>query len=104
FSMMLIALDFALGKSFEIVIAGNPENSDTKEMVKAVHGHFIPNRVILLKGTKQQSEEISRLAPYTKYHDTVGGKATAHVCIDYNCKLPTNDVQHLLGLLGLETT
>ncbi|MFW9868830.1 MAG: thioredoxin domain-containing protein [Candidatus Thorarchaeota archaeon] len=103
FSMMLLALEFTLGKSFEIVIAGNPENPDTKEMIEAVHGHFIPNRVIILKGTKQQSDEISKLAPYTKYNDVVNGKATAHVCVDYNCKLPTNDVHKLLDLLGIES-
>ncbi|MFX1484448.1 MAG: thioredoxin domain-containing protein [Promethearchaeota archaeon] len=102
FSMMLQALDFLVGESFEIVIVGDPAKRNTAEMLEAIQGQFIPNRVVLLKGTKQQSEDISRLAPFTKFHDTVGGKATAHVCIDYNCKLPTNDVQKLLELLGVK--
>jgi uncharacterized protein YyaL (SSP411 family) len=101
FSMMLNVVEFAHGESYEIVIAGNPDSKDTKEMIRAVRDQFIPNRVILLKGTKQQADEVSRLAPYAKFHDTVGGKATAHVCIDYNCKLPTNDTAQLLKLIGV---
>jgi uncharacterized protein YyaL (SSP411 family) len=100
FSMMLNAVEFAHGESYEIVIAGDPDSMDTQEMIKAVRDQFIPNRVILLKGTKHQAEEVSRLAPFAKFHDTVGGKATAHVCIDYNCKLPTNDTTQLLKLIG----
>ena len=102
FSMMLNAVEFALGESYEIVIAGDPAKSNTQEMIKAIRSHFIPNRVILLKGTKNQSEEVSRLAPFTKFHDSLEGKATAHVCIDYNCKLPTTDTNQLLDLLGIE--
>lgn len=101
FSMMLTALDFTHGQSYEIVIAGNPEQSDTQELLGTIRNHYIPNKVILLKGTKHQSEEVSRLAPFTKFHNPVGGKATAHVCIDYNCKLPTSSTEQLLKLLGI---
>ena len=101
FSMMLNAVEFAYGESYEIVIAVDPSSQDTKEMVRAVRGNFIPNRVILLKGTKHQVDEVSRLAPYAKFHDSIGGKATAHVCINYNCKLPTNDTAQLLKLIGV---
>ena len=101
FSMMLNAVEFAYGESYEIVIAGDPSSEDTKEMVRAVRDNFIPNRVILLKGTKHQVDEVSRLAPYAKFHDSIGGKATAHVCINYNCKLPTNDTAQLLKLIGV---
>lgn len=101
FSMMLNAVEFAHGESYEIVIAGDPDEEDTQEMITAILNQYIPNRVILLKGTEHQSKEISRLAPFAKFHDRVGGKATAHVCIDYNCKLPTNDTQQLLKLIGV---
>jgi uncharacterized protein YyaL (SSP411 family) len=104
FSMMLSALEFAQGESYEIVIAGDPDQPDTQKMLETIRGQYIPNKVILLKGTKHQSEEVSRLAPFAKFHDSVGGKATAHVCIDYNCKLPTTDTQQLLKLLGIEST
>jgi uncharacterized protein YyaL (SSP411 family) len=104
FSMMLTALEFVQGESYEIVITGDPAQADTQKMLQTIREQYIPNKVILLKGTKHQSDEVSRLASFAKFHDTVGGKATAHVCIDYNCKLPTNDTDQLLKLLGIESS
>jgi uncharacterized protein YyaL (SSP411 family) len=100
FSMMLLALDFAIGPSFEIVIAGNPDNDDTQEMIDTVRRNFIPRKVVLFRGTEEQSKAITELAPFTKFHEPMAGKATAHVCIDHNCKLPTTDPKRMLELLG----
>ncbi|MFW9786457.1 MAG: thioredoxin domain-containing protein [Candidatus Thorarchaeota archaeon] len=104
FSMMLIALDFAQGESYEIVIVGDPMKEDTHKMLDTLRDYYIPNKVILLKGTTLQSDEVSRLAPFAKFHDSLGGKATAHVCIDYNCKLPTTEIDQLLKLLGIDSS
>ena len=79
FSMMLNATEFAQGESYEIVIVGNPTQKDTRQMLETIRDQFIPNKVILLKGTKHQSDEVARLAPFTKFHDTVGERATATV-------------------------
>jgi len=102
FSMMLVGLDFALGPSFEIVIAGKPENDDTHAMLDQIRKNFIPRKIVLLRGTENQSRAITELAPFTKYHEPVQGKATAHVCIDHNCKLPTTDLVMMMKLIGEE--
>jgi len=102
FSMMLLALDFAIGPSYEIVVAGNPENDVTREMIQQIRGKFIPRKVVLLRGTEEQSQAVTELAPFTKFHEPFGGKATAHVCIDHNCKLPTTDLKRMMELLGEE--
>jgi uncharacterized protein YyaL (SSP411 family) len=100
FSMMLVALDFSLGPSFEIVIAGEQDREDTQAMIEAIRQRFLPRKVILLRGTEVQTKTLNKLAPFTKYHTPLNDKSTAHVCIDYNCKLPTNSVEHMLKLLG----
>jgi uncharacterized protein YyaL (SSP411 family) len=100
FSMMLLALDFAIGPSFEIVVAGKPENEGTHEMLQKLRGKFIPRKVVILRGSEEQSQMITELAPFTKFHEPIQGKATAHVCIDHNCKLPTTDVKRMMELLG----
>ncbi|TFG27609.1 thioredoxin domain-containing protein [Candidatus Thorarchaeota archaeon] len=102
YSLMLVGLDFAIGPSFEIVIAGNPENDDTREMIEKIRGGFIPRKVVLLRGTTEQSKAITKLAPFTKFHEPLNGKATAHVCIDHNCKLPTTDLAKMMEILGEE--
>ncbi|TFG34434.1 thioredoxin domain-containing protein [Candidatus Thorarchaeota archaeon] len=100
YTMMLIGLDFVLGPSFEIVIAGDPLQEDTQTMVKAITQRFLPRKVVLLRGTKEQSKMITRLAPFTKFHEMLQGRATAHVCVDHNCKLPTDDIERMLALIG----
>lgn len=102
FSMMLVGLDFALGPSFEIVIAGKPENDDTREMLDQIRKNFIPRKIVLLRGTEKQSRTIAELAPFTKYHEPLRGKATAHICVEHNCKLPTTDLDKMMELLGEE--
>ena len=100
--MMMIGLDFAIGPSFEIVIAGDPAKEDTREMINQVRKTFIPRKVVLLRGTETQSKAITELAPFTKFHEPIGGKATAHVCIDHNCKLPTTELSRMMELLDEE--
>jgi len=39
------------------------------------------------------------LAPFTKDLTTIDGKATAYVCRNYMCNLPTIDVQKMLEQL-----
>ncbi|UCE11872.1 MAG: thioredoxin domain-containing protein [Candidatus Thorarchaeota archaeon] len=101
FTMMLLAADFAIGPSYEIVIAGDPGSEDTRLMISTVRSVFLPNKVVLLRTGGEQSRHVTELASYTKFHEQVDGKATAHVCIDYNCKLPTTDASHMLNLLGI---
>ena len=102
YSLMMIGLDFAIGPSFEIVIAGDPEKEDTREMINQVRKTFIPRKVVLLRGTEEQSKAITELAPFTKFHEPLQGKATAHVCVDHNCKLPTTELSRMMELLDEE--
>jgi uncharacterized protein YyaL (SSP411 family) len=100
FSMMLVAFDFALGPSYEIVIAGDPDSEDTQKMIQAIGQKFLPRKVLIVRGTEYQRKTLNRLAPFTKFHASINGRATAHVCIDFSCKLPTDKPEQMLRLLG----
>jgi uncharacterized protein YyaL (SSP411 family) len=96
---LMAALDFGIGPSYEVVIAGNSQAGDTKAMLRAIRKQFVPNKVVILKPTELKDAEITRLAEFTKYQTSRGGKATAYVCLNYNCKLPTTEVNKMLELL-----
>ena len=96
---LMTALDFGIGPSYEVVIAGNSHAEDTKAMLRALRKQFIPNKVVILKPTEQSAPEITRLAEFTKYQNSRDGKATAYVCLNYNCKLPTTEINKMLELL-----
>lgn len=96
----MAALDFGIGPSYEVVIAGNSQADDTKAMLRALRKQFVPNKVVILKPTELKDAEITRLAEFTKYQNSREGKATAYVCLNYACKLPTTDSAKMLELLA----
>ncbi|HEV7242283.1 MAG TPA: thioredoxin domain-containing protein [Thermoanaerobaculia bacterium] len=82
---LLSALDFSLGPSFEIVLSG----ADVLAMRRAVFAKFVPNKVVVHRPAGPSA--ITRIAPYTEEQRAIGEKATAYVCTNYMCKLPTTD-------------
>jgi len=100
-TQLMVALDFGIGPCYEVVIAGKAQAEDTKAMVKALRTRFLPNKVVLLNSDEQESPELAQLAEFTKNQSSIGGRATAYVCLNYNCKLPTTDVSKMLELLSV---
>ena len=99
FTFLLCALDFQLGPSIEVVIAGERSASDTHTLVRAVRGEFVPNKVVLFRPVEKHRPEIVDLAPFIDSHLPIDGKAAAYVCRDYACQLPVTDSERLLKLL-----
>lgn len=100
-TQLMVALDFGIGPCYEVVIAGNAKAEDTKAMVKALRTRFLPTKVVLLNPGEQKSPEIAQLAEFTRNQPSIDGKATAYVCLNYNCKLPTTDINKMLELLDV---
>jgi len=99
-SAMLIALNFWLGPTQEIVIAGDPDTPDTEQMLNLVCGKFLPNAVVLLHDQSESDSAISRIAPFIKNQTAIGGKITAYVCENYVCKKPVNKIEELDKILS----
>ena len=72
-------------------------------MLKALRSRFVPNKVVLFRPTGPASSDVVKLAPFTKNQTSINGRATAYVCLNYNCKLPTTDIDVMLKLLAKPT-
>ncbi len=88
----LSGVDFALGPSFEIVLAGD----DVAPLRRAVFSAFVPNKVVLTR-----TPALVSIAPFTKLQTARGGKATAYVCRNYVCNLPTGEAAVVAELLSV---
>ncbi len=102
FTQLLVGIDFGLGPSYEVVIAGNSQAQDTQEMLQALRTHFLPNMVVLLNPTEQELSDIFNVAEFIKHQISRNGKATVYVCLDYVCNQPTTDIEKMLELLNVE--
>ena len=98
-TQLIIAVDFAVGPSFEVVITGRPKDDDTENMLKAVRREFVPNKVVLFVPSHGEASGIGEIAPFIANMSPVDDKATSYVCVNFNCKLPTNDVDTMLSML-----
>ncbi|MCZ7395161.1 MAG: thioredoxin domain-containing protein [Candidatus Methanoperedens sp.] len=98
YTMLMAALDFAIGPSSEVVVAGDMEAADTKNMLAALRREFIPEKVVIFRPLGEAAE-IIHLAGYTRNMLGMEGKATAYVCRDFSCRLPTTDIGEMLKLL-----
>jgi hypothetical protein len=98
YSFLVNVFDFILGTTYEIVIVGDPDKDDTKEMLASLKSHYIPNKVVLFKDINN-SAEITEIARYTKGQTANNGHATAYICINNACLEPTQEIPKMLELL-----
>jgi uncharacterized protein YyaL (SSP411 family) len=99
YTQFLVAVDFAIGPSYEVVIAGKPGARDTVEMIQAVQQRYFPNHVLLFHPWDESRSEIEKLAEFVKLQNPLNGKATVYVCLAQACKTPTTLVSEMLELL-----
>ena len=77
---------------------GKSKSCDTKELVAEVFRHYIPNRVFV--GNDVEDETVSNL-PILQRKNLVNGKATAFVCEDYVCSLPSSTPESFAKQLSI---
>jgi uncharacterized protein YyaL (SSP411 family) len=98
YTMFLTGLDYAVGPSAEVVVAGDPVSDDTLALLSALRTSFLPNKVVLLK--PDGDDRLGEVAPWVGHHEKVGGRAAAYVCRRHACGLPMTDTETLRRELG----
>lgn len=97
-TQLLAAIDFLVGPSFELVVAGETEAEDTHAALAALGRAFAPNAVTVHR-PDGEAPEITRLAPYTAAQVSQAGRATLYLCRNFACEAPTSDVASVVKKL-----
>jgi uncharacterized protein YyaL (SSP411 family) len=97
-TMFLNGLDFAIGPSVEVVLAGHRNSADTGDMMRALDSRFDPSKVVLLR-EESTAGALAAVAPFTASQPMVEGRATAYVCVGHACALPTTDPREMLDII-----
>ena len=100
---MLAAMDLEQATPRHIVIAGAPEAADTQTMVSEFSRRFLPHDALLVVDGGARQEQLARLAPFTENLVAMDRQATAYVCVNYACKLPTTDPEQFAAQLDEPT-
>ncbi|MDG6243578.1 MAG: thioredoxin domain-containing protein [Methanolobus sp.] len=99
YTQFMSAADLAINGSLEIVVVGDPEKTDTKDIAGFINNRFIPEKVLVFKPQSQQgiigTNAITNIAPYAKDMEMIDGRTTVHICRNNICKLPSNDMEEV---------
>ena len=93
FGHALEAVDFYTGSPAEVVVIGDPSADDTQELLGAVRGSFIPNKIVIVSSDPASEDEA---IPLLAERGRLEGRATAYVCRNGTCKLPVTKPEEVL--------
>ncbi|MGE3314898.1 MAG: thioredoxin domain-containing protein [Planctomycetaceae bacterium] len=96
----LIALDFLLGPTHEVVLVEGQDGNEAAEMLRTIDLRFLPNKVLLLKSATLTEESIPQALSGSLAGKTAKeGRATAYACQFGTCLAPTTEISELLNTL-----
>ena len=98
FGRWLGALDFHLSSPHEIAVVGPLASAETQSLLDAVHGRYLPNRV--LAGFDPSDGASHDDLPLLEDKVMRGGLPTAYVCHSYVCRQPVTDAAELAEQLS----
>ena len=94
----LIAVDFLLGPTWEIVIAEGPSADENAAVLSLLRRRFLPNKVLLRRSADTSDDSLpANLQPLLSGKTARDGKVTTFICEHGTCREP------LIGVAALET-
>ena len=87
FADVVSALDLLAGKTCEIVIAGDPDESECKRIIAAVNSLYLPGKTVLLRKPGEESE-LAKVASFTKDQVMIDDRPTLYICRNGSCEKP----------------
>ncbi len=94
-AQFLAATGLALSKPKQIIIAGHTEEPKTRAMLRELHSHFIPGKVLLLADGSKSQDYLASKVEFIGTVKKIDNKPTAYVCENFTCELPVNEVDML---------
>jgi uncharacterized protein YyaL (SSP411 family) len=95
---MVVALAWLHAKPRQIVIAGNRDAPDTQAMLREAQRLFIPGKIVLLADGGAGQAFLASHVAFMRDVVPVDGKATAYICEDFVCQLPTHDITKISSI------
>jgi uncharacterized protein YyaL (SSP411 family) len=95
----LVALDFLIGPSPELVIAGREDDRAVHEMIMSLRRVYAPNKVVLFRPEGGKQPPLVEISPFTREQRMLRGRPTCYLCTDFTCNLPMFKVDEVLSVL-----
>ena len=97
FSNMLCGLDFYLRRPQEIVLLGDPADTETKALLHNIHASFTPNKTLLCLDPSLPPQH--GVPGFLEGKTRIDDRLTAYVCHNFSCSLPVTRWEELRPLI-----
>jgi uncharacterized protein YyaL (SSP411 family) len=98
YTQLMVGILLTESPPCEVVISGNPDSPDTREMILRLRDLYLPNKVMMLRPA-DPDQRLFELVPVLREQIPIEERATAYVCRNYQCNAPTTDIEELLKLV-----
>lgn len=95
YTHFITAVEHMISPTQEIVIIGDPNNKDTKQILLFLRSTYLPHSNIILKDPKDNSNLIEKIIPWITNYDQINGKTTVYICKNRTCHKPTTDLNEI---------
>jgi uncharacterized protein len=96
---MLVALDASASSPRQVVIAGKPDAADTSALLREVNRRYQPNAIVILADGGSGQAFFTQKIEFFKDVHPIDDKATAYICQNFVCQLPSSDLAVISRLL-----
>ena len=101
-SLVGVCVDY-LNRPQEIVLIGEPDAPDTRDMLDTVYRSYVPYKTLIQIDPQHVESAVAALPLLRDVlagKSQVGDKATVYVCHDFTCSLPVTESAELAALLS----
>ena len=96
---MLVALEAATGTRRQIVIAGTLSEPATRDLLREVRSHYLPDTIVLLADGAEGQKFLAEKNQALGSMQSVEGRPAAYVCQHFTCAAPVTEVAALRDLI-----
>jgi uncharacterized protein YyaL (SSP411 family) len=96
---MVSAVDWLLNQPSQVLIDGIPNTPEANELLKVLHSHYMPNRIIMMTHSPDGNDPASIQPHLSTLKNTDTKNTTVYLCQDFVCELPVTTPEDLQRLL-----
>jgi uncharacterized protein YyaL (SSP411 family) len=100
---MLLALDFHLGPTYELVLAGEAANEATQQSLREIRRRYLPNKVLAAGLGHAGRKPPDLLADLLSGKTATSGDPTLYVCEGFTCQEPAHGAAKIAAKLDVLT-
>ena len=99
FPQLLSAQILYLTPPLDLILVGDPDNSQITEMLRDSYGSFLPERILVLKNPKTAAS-LEKVVPGVKYYLPLQEGPVAYICLNFACLPPITETKDFSAKLG----